>query len=178
VGRREGFFVAMRTETLTLEELKSELDYNPETGIFTRLVNRPKCKAGDTAGWLTCYGYIQISVKQRKYFAHRLAWFYMTGEWPKETIDHCDTVKSNNRFQNLRPASQSENNQNWGMLQRNKSGVKGVSWKKDKGKWRAHFNGIKNKCVFVGYFSDLKTAELAMIAAREKYHQQYANHAI
>jgi hypothetical protein len=98
------------------EELKELLDYDPLTGIFTwkRTANdkiRGKAKIGEPAGTQDKSRYVRITIGQRTYYAHRLAWFYMKGEWPHK-IDHRDLDSTNNRFLNLREASQSQNNAN------------------------------------------------------------------
>lgn len=83
--------------TLTLDRLKELLHYDPETGVFTWLSNRGSAKVGETAGRKTDY-YVQIKINRRSYMAHRLAWFYMQGTWPKDQIDHKDLNKANNVF--------------------------------------------------------------------------------
>src|SRR5690606_34614864 len=98
---------------LTQQRLKELLYYDPETGIFTRLVGRsgPRARAGDVAGSDNGKGYIRIYVDGRPYKAHRLAWFYMHGEWPEE-IDHRNGERADNRLSNLRPVTRQQNNLN------------------------------------------------------------------
>lgn len=70
-------------EELTIARLKEILEYHPETGVFTQKIQRKGgLKPGEDAGCLTDHGYVKISVDYRRYRAHRLAWFWMTGEWP------------------------------------------------------------------------------------------------
>lgn len=96
------------------EALKLLLTYNPETGEFTRLKGTGK---GAAAGTVTkgCIdksnGYRRICVQGKQRYAHRVAWLYMTGQWPKDQIDHKNMDRSDNRFGNLRQANNSENNQ-------------------------------------------------------------------
>lgn len=98
------------SKELTLPELHRLLDYNRETGVFTWRVNRAgRARAGSVAGSIDSSGYRQIEVFQKAYLSARLAWFYVTGEWPKEQIDHCDVDPLNDRFDNLREATRSEN---------------------------------------------------------------------
>lgn len=92
---------------LTLSRLKKLLDYDPSSGIFhwKFIVFRSKMKVGDVAGGLDEKGYVRIRIDGIKYRAHRLAWFYVKGVWPSDTIDHKDRVRNNNRILNLREAN-------------------------------------------------------------------------
>lgn len=81
---------------LTQERLKELLKYDPETGLFTWISRKPKVKLNTIAGYKTKRGYILIGVDRVYYFGHRLAFFYMTGQWPKEVIDHINCIKSDN----------------------------------------------------------------------------------
>jgi hypothetical protein len=96
---------------VTLERLRGLVSYDPDTGLFKRLTkNRgPKLSSlGDIAGTKHPNGHTYVTVDGRKYSASRLAWFYITGEWPNGIVDHRDWDTSNNRFNNLRVASPSQ----------------------------------------------------------------------
>lgn len=95
--------------SLTFERLNELLEYNPDTGVFSRLISNRRWKAGEPVGSVAGGGYVILKLDGVKYYAHRLAWLYMTGEWPKQNIDHRDGDKANNRFTNLRDVGQSEN---------------------------------------------------------------------
>jgi hypothetical protein len=98
---------------LTQSELKALLDYNPDTGIFTRLVSRSNnCKVGPCKEHKHPYGYVQIGLGKKMYLAHRLAFLWMTGAWPSKNIDHINGVFDDNRWQNLRQLEHFENLQN------------------------------------------------------------------
>jgi hypothetical protein len=102
------------TTDMTQELLRSILRYCPEAGAFTWLVDSGarKCK-GKVAGTVgKGHPCVYISYKRRKYLAHRLAWLYVLGVWPEETIDHRDGDPSNNRWGNLRLATQAQQQQN------------------------------------------------------------------
>lgn len=92
-----------------------------------------------------------------------------------EFIDHKDNDPSNNRIENLRPATYEENNRNRKIFKINSSGVKGVCWLKDRNKWRANcwFNGKRHH---IGYYDNLDDAEIAIKQFREKYHKDFCNH--
>jgi len=120
------FEVSMLLTDLTQEELKEMFHYNPETGDFTRLVVCGSYKPGTIAGTVAKYGYKQIRINGTIYFSHRLAWLYMTGEWPAECIDHINGISGDNRIDNLRACTTSQNNMNRAMNKSNRSGFKGV----------------------------------------------------
>lgn len=98
---------------LTQTRLKELLFYNPETGNFTWLVrSADRIKIGQTAGCLDkTNGYISIKVDKRRYTGHRLAYLYMTGEFPTE-IDHINRNRADNRWENLRNVPHSINMKN------------------------------------------------------------------
>ncbi|WBK39668.1 hypothetical protein [Xanthomonas phage L522] len=115
--------------TLTFEQVDQLLAYDPATGELRWKVARGRhgnaCKAGSVAGSVNSRGYIQVGVHGRLYQAHRLAWLLHHGAWPSQQIDHIDRDRTNNRIDNLRECSNSENQQNVGKRSDNKSGVQG-----------------------------------------------------
>lgn len=111
----------------TQELLKSLLRYDPTTGNFWRGDKIIKTK--------NTTGYIQISVKGRKYCAHKLAWLYVYGEYVQGDLDHINRIRDDNRIANLRKVTRSENCQNCGMRSDNTSGVPRVSWRARDRKW-------------------------------------------
>jgi hypothetical protein len=154
----------MTAAILTQVELKQQLHYEPETGIFTRLVsNSPTTKVGEVAGTLNKNGYVYIFTLFQRYRAHRLAWLYMTGSMPNLHIDHINGIRSDNRFCNLREATNEQNCKNRKRTVANKSGFKGVSWSNHANKWVA-FATVNGKRKNLGYFS---SAELASIAFQD-----------
>ena len=103
----------MKKSQLTQERLKKLFKYEPETGLFIRLVStNNRVKVGDVAGNARADGYIKIRVDFDMHYAHRLAWLYMTGHWPTQKIDHINGNKSDNRWANLRDVSDAINLQN------------------------------------------------------------------
>src|ERR1044071_446842 len=95
---------------INAEQLRHLLNYDPETGIFTRRVRRLFSTVGTPVGYLNPgTGYIEISINNKTYLAHRLAWLYVHGEYPPSTIDHEDKDKTNNRIKNLRAATYAKN---------------------------------------------------------------------
>lgn len=157
------------------ERLKSLLHYDPIIGRWTWRITRGRlAPAGSNAGFRDKSGYVVIRVDRKLYRAHRLAWLYVTGKWPKDQIDHINGDRSDNRFRNLREATGFQNRANSRKRKDNTSGYKGVHWRQDANKWRAriHSNG---KCVYLGYFSSKEGAHAAYISASKIYHGKFAN---
>jgi hypothetical protein len=160
----------MSDNILTQERLKELLSYDPETGVFVRIKQTSsKAKIGDVAGTTKRNGYRRISADGKCFSEHRLAWFYMTGEFPPNEIDHIDRNPANNRFANLRVVTRSENMQNVGKYKCNTSGYKGVSYQKCRKKWRAQIE-INNVCKEIGRFATPEEASAAYLAAQRIYH--------
>ena len=135
-----------------LERVKELLDYNQATGVFTWKVSKGRVKKGQEAGWITWNNYRKISVDHLTYTAHRLAWFYIHGQWPENDLDHIDGNRLNNSLVNLREASRSENLMNRDKMPRNTSGYKGVSLHRETGKWDARI-AAHGKQYYLGIFS-------------------------
>jgi len=123
--------------------MKELLDYDASTGTFTWLPRKNAYRgwnkkfAGKPAGHITNHGYLRIVIYERKYFGHRLAWAWMSGEWPDHEVDHRNLVRNDNRYKNLRVATHQQNNCNTYLQTNNTSGQKGVTWDKQRLKWRA-----------------------------------------
>ena len=144
--------------------MKSKLSYCQESGLFTWL-DPPgqKLKPGDLAGSVNGDGYVFIQLGGKNYRAHRLAWFFVYGEWPIGQIDHIDRDRSNNRISNLRLVTNQDNNKNKAKYLNNSSGCTGVTWRKDRCKWQARI-GIDFKQKSLGFYNDFDDA----VAARKK----------
>lgn len=156
--------------------LKTLLRYEPETGVFTRKVSTSNCvKAGDIVGTLDGGGYLQTCIDGRRYKLHRLAWLYVTGAWPEQQIDHIDGVRTNNRFCNLREATQSENMRNIRKHADNNSGFKGVFWHSQSKRWRASImaNGKKR---YLGLFATPEEAHTAYCTASAELNGSFARY--
>lgn len=172
------FKLNKRKVSLTHNQLKYHLHYNPETGIFTWIRPRAACvKPGAIAGNIDISvksgSYVGIKIFGIKYKAHRLAWFYMTGEWPQHDIDHKDTDGLNNKWSNLRKASAVQNAYNRKKSTKNTSGYKGVSFCKTRRKYRATIT-VNKKWKLLGYFEEILDAHLAYKNASMSYHREYA----
>lgn len=160
---------------LTQDRLKQLLHYEPETGIFTWRVERPRGRIGKPAGTIKRDGYVHIGVDYNRYFAHRLAFLYMTGEMPepKQHVDHINSNTVDNRWANLRLATSSQNQMNVLMWSSNTSGYKGVSWHKGEGRWRACIR-VKGKRKYLGYFDTAEQGYAAYCEAAKLHHGEFA----
>ena len=155
---------------ITQNKLKELLHYDPETGLFTRLVTTAHhAKAGQVAGSVGHHGYIVIRIEGKLYLAHRLAWLYCSGNFPQHGIDHINRVTNDNRLSNLRPANQLENGQNQVRRKNNASGHTGVSWWNRNNKWRAGIT-VNRKNINLGYFSKIEDAVAAYAEAKSRLH--------
>lgn len=143
---------------ISLNYLKEILEYDPKTGIFIWKVKKTNnVFVGQRAGSKDKNGYLIIGVDYKAYKAHILAWYYMTGEWPLQDIDHKNEITDDNKYNNLRLATKSQNGINHSKNKNNTSGYKGVRWKKDKNKWQAYINK-DHKFYHIGYFLILNDA--------------------
>ena len=166
----------MRNKPLPpLEELKEFLDYNPDTGIFT-WIKKPSIvtKVGQEAGTANKDGYICISFRNNIYYAHRLAYYMYYGIDPLEKkIDHMRGPCNNNKINNLRLATHSQNQMNRvNLASNNNSGATGVGWNKKSKKWRARINGDGVE-KHLGYFINKEDAIKTRKEAEIKYYGDF-----
>ena len=159
---------------LTQEYLKSQLDYNPDTGLFIWLVDKKANKVkGKIAGSERKDKYFHIKLNKKMYLSHRLAFLYVYGYIP-DIIDHINGNPSDNRICNLREATYSQNGCNSKIPNTNISGVKGISWHKQNKKWQASIK-INKKFIYLGTYNTVEEAADIIKKARQKYHGEYAN---
>jgi hypothetical protein len=178
-------------EALTAAYLRSILHYDPETGVFTWR-ERPRehfktkrthsrCNtmyAGSRAGSVNKLGYRVIGIGKRKYAEHRLAWLYMKGEWPILDIDHDNGLTADNRWKNLREATESQNAMNAKIRRDNKTGVKGVYPIKCSGATKYAVNVTANrKRVRIGTFDTFEEAVKRRIEASSRMHGAFSREA-
>jgi len=165
----------MAAAIISLERLKALLHYNPDTGIFTRLQpTHRRNSTGVVVGSDNGLGYLTVSLDRVSYRLHRLAWFYMTGEWPEFQIDHKNTIRSDNRWWNLREATTKENTHNQRKAHRHSTtGFLGVR------RFRHHVRGPKRYIAVItadgsrkhlGIFDTPELAHAAYVAAKRKLH--------
>jgi hypothetical protein len=161
--------------TLTPEQLRSMLSYDPETGEFIWMVKpNGRVNAGVIAGSiLNNRGYRLIGIHGRRLLAHRLAWLYTFGRWPSSEIDHINGNRRDNRISNLREASKSENQSNRGPNKNNTSGFKGVKFHKKTSKWQAQITKDRKR-YNLGLFHTPEAAHVAYESAAKKFYGEFA----
>lgn len=151
---------------LTQDHIKEYLRYSPETGIFIWIK-----KSGNNtvlygqAGSMDAKGYLKIMLLGSRYSCHRLAFLYMTGNFPESYIDHINHDRSDNRWENLRQVSNGENSKNQSLYKNNKSGIAGV--RQAGSVWTSKIGNMH-----LGTFDSLEAA----IAAREKAERELDYH--
>lgn len=162
--------------SLTAARLKELIEYDPLTGDFWwRVTVGPMAMAGSRAGTRKKGSRSQIRVDGIIYKSHRLAWLYMTGEWPTHQVDHMDGDPSNNKWDNLRSVTNTINNRNKSLNYKNKTGVAGVCLDPSKRKptWCAYIKDGKK--IHLGAFDNFLDAVCARKSAEMKlgYHQNH-----
>lgn len=158
---------------LTHAEVLEILSYNPERGTFHWKKDGRHRRAGDRAGSFGKEGYYQVKIQYRNYRAGRLAWFYMTGKWPKDQIDHINGVKDDDRWCNLREATRYQNS--W-----NRKSYKGKELPY-KGVWTSPYTGeywvslmVNGKSIKRGPFRDPQIAHEAYKVLAVEHHGEFA----
>ena len=176
----------MRKPTKEEENYITEnLRYDHETGYLwwikpsenksaRRLLDKP-------VGWHTPAGYLEFgSPRQitgysytKKLFVHRIAWFLHYGIWPEHELDHINNDKTDNRLENLRPATRKENGRNRKAHKDSSSKYKGVSWNKKQQKWISQIK-INYKTEYLGCYTSEEDAARAYDKAARELHGEYA----
>ena len=166
--------VATPVEQPTQELVRSLFDYKDGV-LYWKVSTTNSITVGQVAGTATNdAGYKIVGIGGKTYRAHRIIFLYHHGYIPNK-IDHIDNNRSNNKIENLRPATNEENSRNSKLSKRNKSGVKGVCWPRHVNKWMVQVSqGTSKK--YLGLYDDLELAELVAIEARNLFHKEYANH--
>ncbi len=150
----------MKNAGLPIEHL---LSYDKDTGVVQWLVDRQSTRAGDAAGWTNTHGYLCVSINNKEYRLHRIAWYLANGSFPSKTIDHINGIKTDNRLCNLRDVSQRVNNTNKSF---HRSGRLVGAWMaKDRTRkvWRSAI-GVSGKRKFLGGYETEREAHDAYMS--------------
>lgn len=172
-----------REAPFTQQEAKRRFDYNPNTGELLWKIPGKKRVVGAPAG---CkferkdgYRFVVTGIHghgDKRWRNSRIIWLWMTGEWPDDNeIDHIDNDGWNNRWENLRKATHSQNAKNLRLKSNNTSGFPGVSYDKRRERYRARIT-VDWKEKWLGYFETLDDAVKAYRKAAVRYHGEFAGH--
>lgn len=162
-------FVSLVSGKLTQARLIQLYTYDPETGNF--YYNRSnRAKKNDIAGYKHLNGYIVIRIDGKPYMAHRLAFLYMEGKFPAEEVDHINSIKTDNRWSNLRPATSAQNKCNTIKAKISRCGARGVQQYGKKFHTKVRVN---RKYIYLGSFETRAEAEYAYLQAREQYFGEF-----
>jgi HNH endonuclease len=146
-------------DALTVEMAKELFYFDPtiKTLRWRVTVSNGKIKAGSIAGRIQD-GYWCVGIgKKRNIKVHRVVWLLYYGCWPSNDIDHINLDKSDNRIENLRDVTMSQNLMNRAKQKNNTSGFKGIHWCSDRQRWRAHI-GFEKKKINLGYYKNIEDA--------------------
>jgi hypothetical protein len=160
--------IERQNRAISHADLVRRFSYDPDGGSFTYR------DSGIVAGW-DDHGYRRVSIDGIKYYVHRLIWFYQTGEWT-DLVDHADRNSLNNRWNNLRPATDSQSIANRGMNRTNIVGFRGVRLKSDHGRRKPYEARIMidGKAKHLGYFHTAEQAHEAYVKEATRLFGPYA----
>ena len=158
--------------TISAELLHSIFEYKDGV-LFWKAKKSSNTRQDFSAGSIAKRGYVSVRLCGKHYYVHRLIYMMHYGFMP-EFLDHIDGNKLNNKIENLRSATKSENNRNKKLYKNNKSGVKGVQWNEPCKKWRAVLK-LDGKNKHIGLFNTIDEAEHAIKEARVKFHGEFSN---
>lgn len=158
---------------ITKERLHELLTYNPATGVLRWKVSYGRARKDDIAGSIDrTKGYIRVGIDNVNYHAHRIIFMMMTGAWPSQ-CDHKNRIRSDNRWENLRDSTSSQNHGNSGIYSTNSNGLKGVHWDRRRDIWCACIM-VNYKSLFLCYFDCRAAASLAYQIAADKHFGEFA----
>ena len=171
---------AINEAKVTAHYVRSRFDYNPHTGEFRYKYaprNQNRIKAGDLAGFdrpktKGSGAYRVIKINGVAYKASRIAWLYCYGSWPEGVVDHWDENTLNNRLDNLRVSTKSQNGANRGKTAANTSGFKGVT--KYGNRWRAQIT-FQQKVMHLGIFDTPEEAHEAYLKKAKELFGRFAH---
>lgn len=164
----------MTYQEIDLDYLRSTFSYDPETGVFARVIARhPRAVLGPGCVKTRADGYQSVCVNTYRFDLHRIIWLYHYGTVPPCTIDHINGNPQDNRIANLRLATPSQNEWNKPAQRRNVTGRKGVIFSKTTGKYSARISAHK-KSYHLGTFATADEASAAYADAAKRLHGNFA----
>lgn len=157
-----------------VERLRAALDYDPDTGKLTWIISPGrKVAAGSEAGGINKRdGWRCVRFEGKLYNASRLICAIMIGEMPRAEMDHKNRIRHDDRWVNLREATDSQNSCNRGLRADNTSGAKGITWVERLGKWKAE-SRFRGQYIYHGLFSEKEDAANARRSIAKKLHASF-----
>lgn len=150
---------------ISYELVRELFDYKNGLLIWKKRIAR-SVDIGSEVNYQNTYGYVIVFIYNKAYYAHRIIWLWHHGYIPENDIDHVNRDKSDNRIENLREVSHQCNMRNLKVRKNNSTCVRGITWDKDRKKYKVQINnGKRNQ--FVGRFNDLNEAVLCRLAAEQ-----------
>lgn len=158
----------MKNIPFSKTQLESIFDYNQKSGMLF-------WKNGKRAGSNLYNGYRRVKLQGVEYKEHRLIWVLFFDKQPKQLIDHINGIKDDNRIENLREASVSQNTCNSKLSVRNNTKTKGVYYNHKRKKYIVNCS-INGNSKYLGSYKTLEEAQNTIRNYREKIHGEYTNH--
>lgn len=159
---------------LTQKLVQDRYNYNPETGDLTyKSTSNNQVRIGDIVGSIHKTGYRVTKFNSISYKVHRLIWLFVYGYTP-DYIDHKDHNRDNNRLNNLRTVTVSNNAKNRIPYCTNTSGYPGISWVPHSHKWSVRI-GVNGKRIYLGVYT-LFSDVLNIKKKAERKYNYHPNH--
>lgn len=162
-------------KTLSQDYIKEHFEYKDGELYWKKKPSKKSIhvKVGNLAGTICDNLYKQVSLGGKFYYTHRLIFAMFYGYFPK-SIDHIDRNPQNNKIENLREATQSQNNYNASIRKDNTSGFKNVYWDKRRNQWVVMIK-VNKKNKHIGYYDSFQEAKESAIKARNLYCGEFAS---
>lgn len=151
-----------------IHRLLATYDVNLDSGVITHRLSRGGSLAGMEAGSTNQDGYRRIRFEKKFFVVHRVIWLVATGDWPENQIDHINGIRTDNRLINLRPANNSQNQQNKLTKLNGKAGLRGVSLLPN-GRYKARIK-VDRRYIFLGSYDTAESAHEAYLEGKKIYH--------
>jgi hypothetical protein len=157
---------------LDIGRLHQLFELTADGRLIWRVTKGSRAKAGSVAGTTMVRGYREVHIDGVRYYIHRIVFAMQNNRWPSGPVDHESTNKLENSPSNLRDATNRQNMCNKGLISTNKTGVKGVSWCKERNKFQVHIM-VNKRSISLGRFDSLDDAAAAYAAGAAKYHGEF-----
>jgi hypothetical protein len=158
---------------LTQAQVLDLFDYK-DGNLYWRKSSGSRAKIGAKVGCRDKHLYTRVGINGKLYWLHRVIFLHQHGYMPHE-VDHINGDPTDNRIENLRAATKSQNMQNKRCRSDSSSGVKNVYWNNKLDKWVVRMR-VEGKLTHIGVFEDIELANFVASEYRDKYHGEFANH--